>query len=98
MDDSEDKKIIIEGVTEGGEQFRPSDWAERMSGKLATLHNRRIYYSPMLQPSRNEDGYKCVLLDPALKKSNPKLYKSILEFAKKNKLKICNEPEEDNDS
>jgi len=88
-------KIIIEGITEKGETFRPSDWAERMSGKLATLKNRRIFYSPMLQPKRHEKGYKCVLLDPALKESNPKLYKSILEFAKTNNLKICNESETD---
>ncbi|MEM1243570.1 MAG: DUF3579 domain-containing protein, partial [Pseudomonadota bacterium] len=26
------KKIIIEGLTQAGKKFRPSDWAERMSG------------------------------------------------------------------
>jgi len=87
------KKIIIEGVTEEGETFRPSDWAERMSGNLSTFRNHRIYYSPMLQPVY-KDGYKCVMLDPALKESNPTLYNSILEFARKNRLKICNEPDE----
>jgi hypothetical protein len=87
---SDDKKIIIEGVTEGGEQFRPSDWAERISGDLSTFRNHRIIYSPLLQPMV-KDGYKCVMLDPALKASNPALYDSILEFARANKLKICNE-------
>jgi len=87
-----DKKIIIEGVTESGEKFRPSDWAERMSGKLATFKNHRLYYSPLLQPSYNKEGYKCVMLDPALKESNPTLYNSILEFARTNNLKICDEP------
>lgn len=91
MTDDNDKKIIIEGITEKGEQFRPSDWAERMSGSLATFPNRRIHYSPLLQPTVNDEGYKCVLLDPALKKSNPALYNSILEFAQKNNLKICKE-------
>lgn len=85
-------KIIIEGVTKEGEQFRPSDWAERMSGNLATFRNSRISYSPMLQPSVNQDGHKCVLLDPALKHSNPELYQSILQFAKFNNLKICDPP------
>ena len=84
------KKIIIEGVTESGETFRPSDWAERMSGQLSTLRKRRIQYSPLLQPSM-KDGNKCVLLDPQLKESNPELYQSILDFAKKNHLKICGE-------
>ena len=85
------KTIVIEGVTPEGEKFRPSDWAERMSGKLATFNNRRINYSPMLQPSVNQQGNKCVLLDKALKKSNPELYNSILQFAKLNNLTICDE-------
>ncbi|OGT50691.1 MAG: acetyltransferase [Gammaproteobacteria bacterium RIFCSPHIGHO2_12_FULL_42_13] len=86
------KKIVIEGVTDSGETFRPSDWAERMSGQLSTLRKRRIQYSPLLQPSM-KDGNKCVLLDPQLKETNPELYNSILEFAKKNHLKICGEEE-----
>ena len=32
-----EKLILIEGVTENGEPFRPSDWAERMCGCLASL-------------------------------------------------------------
>jgi hypothetical protein len=86
------KKIIIEGITESGEKFRPSDWAERMSESLSIFRNRRIYYSPLLQPTYKE-GYKCVVLDPALKETNPELYQSILNFAKENKLKICSEDE-----
>lgn len=96
MSDKE-KKIIIEGVTDSGETFRPSDWAERMSGKLSTFRKRRIHYSPLLQPSVR-DGHKCVVLDPNLKESNPELYQSILDFAKNNQLKICKEEDEqDND-
>lgn len=92
MSESKDKgKIRIEGVTEEGEQFRPSDWAHRMSDQLATFENRRIRYSPLLQPSENKDGSKCMLIDPELKKSDPKLYNSIMEFARKNHLKICDE-------
>ena len=90
-----DKKsrIIIEGVTESGEKFRPSDWAERMSGRLSTFRKHRIVYSPMLRPSIR-GGHKCVVLDPTLKQTNPTLYQSILDFAKSNKLKICNEDEQ----
>lgn len=87
-DETAERKIIIEGVTEGGERFRPSDWAERMSGKLSTLQKRRLRYSPLLQPSMR-DGNKCVILDPKLKQSNPALYESIMKFVKANKLKIC---------
>jgi len=95
--DKKDKKIIIEGVTEAGETFRPSDWAERMSGNLSTFRNHRIYYSPLLQPTV-KDGYKCVMLDPALKESNPDLYNSIFEFARNNKLKICDEDEQSDEN
>lgn len=86
------KKIIIEGVTESGEVFRPSDWAERMSGSLCTFRNRRITYSPLLQPVV-KDGNKCVLLDPELKDSNPSLYDTIMEFAEINHLRVQEESE-----
>ena len=84
------KKIIIEGITEEGDQFRPSDWAERMSGSLCTFNRHRVVYSPLLQPMV-KGGNKCVLIDPALKDSNPELYQSIMDFAKINKLKIDEE-------
>ena len=84
------KRIIIEGITETGETFRPSDWAERMSGSLSTFRKRRIHYSPMLQPSI-KGGHKCVILDPSLERTNPDLFNAIMKFAKENKLRICDE-------
>lgn len=87
----ENKKIVIEGVTAQGKTFRPRDWAERMSGTLASFKNSRIHYSPLLQPSVNSEGNNCVLLDPKLKESSPLIYQSILDFAKANNLKICGE-------
>lgn len=91
MTKPKDKKIVIEGITPQGKAFRPSDWAERMSESMASFKNRRILYSPMLQPSVNHEGYKCILLDPKLKESSPQVYQSILDFAKANHLKICGE-------
>ncbi|WP_420814314.1 DUF3579 domain-containing protein [Legionella antarctica] len=87
------KTIVIEGITAQGKTFRPRDWAERMSGSLASFKNSRIYYSPLLQPSVNSEGYHCVLLDPKLKESSPQVYQSILDFAKTNNLRICGEEE-----
>lgn len=89
------KKIVIEGITNQGKPFRPSDWAERVSGVLASFKNRRIYYSPLLQPSIHTEGYKCILLDPKLKESSPLVYQAILDFAKTNNLKICQDEEEE---
>jgi hypothetical protein len=92
MGDDKPSRIIIEGVTEEGQTFRPSDWAERMSGNLSTFKNHRIFYSPMLRPSY-KGGNRCVILDPKLKDSNPELFEQILQFAQINKLRICNEQE-----
>jgi len=94
MKQAKSKKIIIEGITQTGKTFRPADWAERMSGSLSTFKGHRIQYSPLLQPIV-KDGYKCVLLDPDLKKTNLSLYNSILEFAKTNNLKICQDLEDE---
>lgn len=98
MGKDERKKIIIEGVTSQGKTFRPSDWAERMSGAMASFKNSRIHYSPLLQPSVHREGYKCVLLDPKLKESSPQMYQAILDFAKSNNLKICSEDDEPTDT
>lgn len=94
MTKPKNKQIIIKGVTAEGQAFRPSDWAERMSGSMASFKNSRIHYSPLLQPSVNHEGYKCVLLDPKLKESSPQVYQSILDFAKTNHLNICGEEDE----
>lgn len=83
-------KIIIEGVTQEGEKFRPSDWAERMSGNLSTFRGRRIQYSPFLKPAV-KNGVKCVVLDRSLEKKDPEQYQQILEFARKNNLRFCDD-------
>lgn len=88
MSNTENSPIIIEGITEDGTKFRPSDWAERMCGSLTQFRNRRIHYDPRLRPIRNQAGIKCIALDPALQDEHPKLYQSVLEFAQKNRLRI----------
>ncbi|EDP47048.1 DUF3579 domain-containing protein [Rickettsiella grylli] len=83
------KFILIEGVTETGEKFRPSDWAERMCGCLASFTNRRMTYSPQLRPMIDQESRnKCLVLDPKLKKTNPDIFDCIMKFAGENRLKI----------
>lgn len=82
------KKIIIEGITESGRKFRPSDWAERMSGALSTFgRDHRIQYSPMLQPMTVK-GVKCVSVDPRLQDSAPEMFSYIMRWANANHLNV----------
>lgn len=80
-------KIIIEGITQEGRTFRPSDWAERLSGRLATFSRQRIVYSPLMRPEfRN--GVKCVVIDKEMKLTHPELFEHTLEFARLNQLRV----------
>jgi hypothetical protein len=81
------KKIVIEGITENGRKFRPSDWAERMSGALSTFgRDQRIRYSPLLKPM-TINGVKCVAVDPHLQQTYPELYDYIMQWVNTNHLK-----------
>ena len=88
----EDKRIIIEGINQEGNKFRPSDWAERLSGKLCSFVNQRIRYSPMLKPGI-KNGNRCVYISPELASDEPALFWEIIDFARRNKLQICNSSE-----
>lgn len=80
--------IIIQGQTKEGRKFRPSDWAERMSGVLSTFgKDQRIHYSSMLQPL-SIDGIKCVALNSSLKDEHPELFSHLMDFAEMNKLNV----------
>jgi len=85
------KKIIIEGVTESGRTFRPSDWAERMSGALSTFgRDHRIHYSPLLQPTII-NGIRCVIVDPDMEGQYPEIFAYIMSWAHNNHLKVSEE-------
>lgn len=77
--------MIIKGVTEDGRKFRPSDWAERLCGHMATFKHRRIYFSPKLRPAVIE-GIKCVIVDLSIIESDPKIHQTVISFAKSNGL------------
>ncbi len=80
--------VIIQGLTSDGRKFRPSDWAERISGMLARFGNdHRIIYSPQLKPVAIE-GIKCIAMDGNLETQNPEIYKQVMNFATRNNLNI----------
>ena len=80
------KVLLIEGVRENGSVFRPSGWAEMVSGVMAGFGpDHRLHYSEDLRPCIRE-GKKCLLLRTSLEKNNPAMYQHILNFAKQNNL------------
>lgn len=80
--------IIIEGVTEEGKAFRPSDWIERISSNFSTFGpDRRVRYSPYLQPAIRE-GKKCLIISPELREADPVGFSFLIGFAQTNRLRI----------
>jgi len=85
MIDVDFSRLILKGITQEGNKFRPSDWAERLCGNLCTFRNRRMYYSPLLRPAVI-DGIKCVIIDAKLNDEHANLLNDVMHFADKNKL------------
>ncbi len=81
-------EIVIQGLTSAGKKFRPSDWAERLSGVLSTFGtDHRMSYSPYVKPM-TIDGVKCVVVDKRIQEARPRVYSFLLNFARENDLKI----------
>jgi len=82
------QRIIIEGQTQDGKTFRPSDWSERLCDLLAAFgRDQRIRYSPLLQPLIR-DGLRCVVVDDKLRSAHPYIFQQIIDFAQSNRLVI----------
>ncbi len=81
-------EIVIKGMTTSGRTFRPSDWAERLSGSLSTFgEDHRMNYSPYVRPM-TIDGVKCVIVEKALQKDQPVTYAFLMGFARDNDLQV----------
>lgn len=80
-------EFVIEGVTAGGQSFRPSDWAERLCGVMAAFGgDHRMQYSPYVHPV-TANGLRCVVVDLRLEDIEPMAYRFLLGFAKENELR-----------
>lgn len=77
----------IQGITREGKAFRPSDWAERLAGTLASFRppgsgvDAHIRYSPYCVP-RVVGGVKCVIVNEALRDIEPMALDFVLHFAR----------------
>lgn len=79
-------KVIIQGITQDGNKFRPSDWAERLCGAVATYGpGRRIIFHPNVKLASIED-VKCVVIDAELEEDDEMLFEFLTDFANENNL------------
>ena len=88
MSELTSNEIIIQGLTKNGRPFRPSDWAERLSGALSTFgEDHRMYYSPYVRPM-TINGVKCVVVERELQQKQPTTFSFLMNFARENDLQI----------
>ena len=83
-------KLVILGLTQSGERFRPSDWAERLAGVMSRFRppdvdTSHLTYSPYVLPSYFE-GVRCVIVDPRLRQLEPLAWKFVCGFGQDNLL------------
>jgi len=93
------KNLIIEGITQAGRAFRPSDWAERLCGVMSVFGaDEQLRYSQHVRPAMM-DGVRCVVLEGELAAVEPRAYRFMLDFAKDNELNVIDpaNPEADGD-
>ncbi len=79
---------MIKGITLDGQQFRPSDWSDRLCGVMSAFGaDEQLRYSPLVQPALR-DGIRCVIVKRELGELEPRLFKFFLSFAVENELQI----------
>ncbi len=89
------RQFTIQGVTQDGRSFRPSDWAERLAGAMSSFRPggaqgglaAHIGYSPYCIP-RVIGSLKCVIVDERLKDIEPMAWDFVMNFARDNGLKV----------
>lgn len=89
------QQIFIQGITHEGRAFRPSDWAERLAGAMASFRPggvrggamAHIGYSPLCFPQVVE-GVKCVIVSEALRDIEPMAWDFVMNFARDNDLRV----------
>src|SRR5437870_5058517 len=79
-------EFVIQGLTNEGQPFRPSDWAERLCGVMSAFGaDHHMQYSPYVFPVTSA-GVKCVVVDKRLEELEPMAFTFLMNFAKDNEL------------
>lgn len=83
-----DSDLVIKGLTLNGQQFRPSDWSDRLCGVMSAFGaDEQLRYSPLVTPALR-DGLRCVIVRRELAELEPRLFRFFLSFAVDNELQI----------
>lgn len=81
-------ECYVVGVTNSGNRFRPSDWAERLACLGAQFGpDARLRYALDLQPTYFE-GQRAVRILTSLEQRSPQLWATVFDFAVVHGLKI----------
>lgn len=83
----EESGIIISGITEQGNTFRPSDWVERIASDFASFEKHKLHYSRLVKPIMHE-GEKRLFLAKRFSQLNPQGFQFVMDFAMRNHLKV----------
>lgn len=97
------REFVIQGITQDGRRFRPSDWAERLASAMSCFRpdtgvggiGAFIGYSPFCVPTV-VGGVKCVIVNEALRGIEPMAWDFVMNFARDNGLQfgeVCVLPE-----
>ena len=91
------KEVFIQGITEDGKTFRPSDWAERLAGVMSQFRpggpqpGSHLGYSPWCIPT-SIGNTKCVIIHTDLRDYDVMAWDFCLNFAKDNGLEALWRP------
>jgi hypothetical protein len=90
------REFFIQGLTQDGRTFRPSDWAERLAGAMSCFRPEGanvgiasfIGYSPYCVPT-TVNGVKCVVVNEALRDIEIMAWDFVMNFARDNQLQVA---------
>ena len=88
------KEVFIQGLTQDGKVFRPSDWADRLCGVMSPYRpggpqpGSHLTYSPWCIPTMI-NGVRCVVVNAELRNVEPMAWDFVMNFAKDNGLQMA---------
>jgi Protein of unknown function (DUF3579) len=88
------KEVFIQGITEDGKTFRPSDWAERLAGVMSqfrpggAIPGSHLSYSPWCIPT-TMGNVKCVVVHRDLRDYDVMAWDFVMNFARDNHLQVA---------